>query len=251
MFDSTQGEPLQRPACGTGEPLLRFDGVDADGERTGLQACSVTLHRGEVVGLAGLSGSGQGVFLRLAAALLQPRKGTIWYLERSHRGRHHGSFRRAGGGFLPADRLEEGLIPGFTVQDHFALARGLPAHRARAAAEAAITRFDIRGRPGSPVESLSGGNQQRLQLALIPEDAALILLEEPTRGLDVASGHWVWRNLLARCGDRGTIVFSSSELDEILSVSSRVLVFYDGRVVRDLRGEELDYHAIASAMTGN
>ncbi len=251
MFDQSHQEPVPRPDSRPGRAILDFDRVVARGERNGLHQCSVTLRQGEVVGLAGLSGSGQGLFLRLAAALQRPLEGEVHSLGHSHRGRKHSAFRRAGGTFLPADRLEEGLIPGFTIQDHFALARGLPAHKARETAVEAIDRFNIHGQPESPVDALSGGNQQRLQLSLIPEDARLILLEEPTRGLDVSSGEWIWHHLLERYGTTGAIVFSSAELEEILAVATRVLVFFDGRVVRDLGSDQLDYQHIASAMTGN
>ena len=101
------------------------------------------------------------------------------------------------------------------------------------------------------MQTLSGGNQQRLQLALIPASADLILLENPTRGLDVESARWVWSHLRRQYAARGSLVFSSAELDEILEVADRVLVFFDGRVVRDLRGEAIDQQQIAAAMTGN
>lgn len=251
MFDQPPIEEKRRTPRPKGKRVLSFDGISASGERTGLKGCSLQVRQGEVVGLAGLSGSGQGLFLRLAAALLQPVEGEIRYLGRSLKGRDHRSFRAAGGAFLPADRLEEGLISGFTLQDHFALARGCNNTRARAASERAIEKFAIHGRPDSPVESLSGGNQQRLLLSLIADDANLILLENPTRGLDVESAHWVWEHLRGQHADRGAIIFSSAELDEILTVADRVLVFFDGQIVRDLPIAELHYQDVAAAMTGN
>ncbi len=256
MFDTPAADragevPPIRQRHRPGEAILTFDDVAAPGERTGLRDCSLSIHRGEVVGLAGLSGSGQGLFLRLAAALIDPRQGEVRFHGRRLSSSDHRAFRRAGGSFLPADRLEEGLVPGFTIQDHFALANGVPARRARHQAEAAIARFNIRGRPDSPAESLSGGNQQRLLLSLIPEQADLILLENPSRGLDVASAEWVWDHLRRQYAERGAIVFSSAELDEILAVADRVLVFYEGRIVRDLAGDAIDYQHVAAAMTGN
>ncbi|HEB96791.1 MAG TPA: ATP-binding cassette domain-containing protein [Sedimenticola thiotaurini] len=257
MFEAPEGTappaavPTRSRRHRPGEPILRFDRVSAPGERTGLHHCSLTIHRGEVVGLAGLSGSGQGLFLRLAAALIDAREGEVRFHGRRLGSDDHRAFRRSGGSFLPADRLEEGLIPGFTIQDHFALADGIPARRARQRARQAIERFDIRGRPDTPAEALSGGNQQRLLLSLIPEQADLILLENPSRGLDVASAEWVWGHLRGQYAQRGAIVFSSAELDEILAIADRVLVFHEGRVVRDLSGDAIDYHQVAAAMTGH
>ncbi len=256
MFDKPpedQAEGVSQPATPISEatPLLRFDGVSASGERTGLHDCSLAIHPGEVIGLAGLSGSGQGLFLRLAASLIAPQQGEVTFLDSPAGGSCHRAFRRAGGAFLPADRLEEGLISGFTIQDHFALAHGIPASHARQQAEQAIETFNIRGTPDSPAESLSGGNQQRLLLSLIPADARLILLENPSRGLDVASSRWVWDYLRGHYAQQGAIAFSSAELDEILAIANRVLVFYEGRIVRDLRGADIDYQDVAAAMTGN
>jgi len=234
-----------------GEPILQFHQVSAAGERTGLDRCSLEIQRGEVVGLAGLSGSGQGLFLRLAAALIDPREGEVRFHGQRLSSDDHRGFRRAGGSFLPADRLEEGLIPGFSIQDHFALANGISAGRARQQALQAIDAFNIHGRPESPAESLSGGNQQRLLLSLIPPDANLILLENPSRGLDVASARWVWEYLRGHYARQGAIVFSAAELDEILAIADRVLVFYEGQIVRDLSGDAIDYQHVAAAMTGH
>ena len=251
MFDEppqiTRTDHQRQP----GNTLLKFNQITANGERVGLQDCSLNIDSGDIVGLAGLSGSGQGVFLRLAAGLLPPRDGSIEVFDKRAMAQlDHRQFRDLGGVFLPSDRLHEGLIPGFTIRDHFALANGLSSVAAQKAAEQAIKRFNIRGQPDTPAESLSGGNQQRLQLALIPKAARLVLLENPTRGLDVESGDMIWRHLRENYSTQGAIVFSSAELDEILAVANRVLVFFDGRVVRDLRADELDYEHIAAAMTG-
>ena len=143
------------------------------------------------------------------------------------------------------------MIAGFTLVDHFTLSRGCNRSEARRAAIAAIAKFNIRGTPDSLAESLSGGNQQRLLLSLIPEAANLVLLENPTRGLDVASANWVWDYLRSHYSGQGAVVFSSAELEEIMAVADRILVFFDGRVVRDLPIDQVDYQDVASAMTGN
>lgn len=251
MFDKAPGNSIQRRHPDPGKPLLSFENVSVNGERTGLNACSCRIHQGEVVGLAGLSGSGQGLFLRLAAALQQPLAGDIGFHGRSLNGHDHRAVKKLGGCFLPANRLEEGLIAGFTLVDHFTLAMNCKRSEARKAATLAIAKFNIRGTPDTLAESLSGGNQQRLLLSLIPETANLVLLENPTRGLDAASANWVWDYLRSHFGGQGAVVFSSSELDEILAVADRILVFFDGSVVRDLPIGRADYQDVASAMTGN
>ncbi len=84
-------------------------------------------------------------------------------------------------------------------------------------------------------ESLSGGNQQRLLLALMPSDPLILLLEHPTRGLDMESFRWVWQQLMAHAARGTSVIFSSAELDEVLEVADRVLVFFNGRVVKDVK----------------
>jgi ABC-type uncharacterized transport system ATPase subunit len=93
-----------------------------------------------------------------------------------------------------------------------------------------IEHFNVRGRPDDEIQQLSGGNQQRVLMALLPEQTRLLILEQPTRGLDVESANWIWKQLLARREDGTSIVFSSAELDEIVTYSDRILVFYAGRI---------------------
>jgi simple sugar transport system ATP-binding protein len=114
------------------------------------------------------------------------------------------------------------------------------------AAETEIGDYSIKGLPTSHAEALSGGNQQRLLLAMIPDFVKLLLLEHPTRGLDVESAAYVWTRLLARRSDGTSIIFGSGDLDELLRYSDRIVVFFGGRVfaIRDASetdGEELGY----------
>lgn len=243
---------IHRP---TSQTILRLDNVSAAGGRTGLSGCSIQVRRGEVVGLAGLEGSGQGVLLRVAAGLLRPRKGTI-HLDNhnmTHQGYH--AYRKAGAAFLPASRLEEGLIRGLTITEHCALQQQgrsflVDWHEAHAGARKKIAGFQVMGSPGSVVESLSGGNQQRLLLAFLPERPRLLLLENPTRGLDLESVHWVWNHLDAYCEQGTSIVFSSSELDEILLAADRVLVFFEGRIIKDVLASRTNVMELGRALAG-
>jgi ABC-type uncharacterized transport system ATPase subunit len=215
----------------------------------------VSIYRGEVVGLAGIEGSGQGVFLRAAAGLQRPRRGSVEFGGAPLGTRKYFGLRREGVAFLPSRRLEEGLFADLTVVEHFTLdqpGRGFFPRRQEewAAAEDALDRYRIRGNPASRVDSLSGGNQQRLLLSLIPERASLLLLENPTRGLDLESTAWVWRDLQRRRAAGATIVFSSPELDEILLAADRVLVFYDGVISLDVPADRLGSDALARAIAG-
>jgi ABC-type uncharacterized transport system ATPase subunit len=233
---------------------LVMDRVSASGGRAGLSPCHVAVRQGEVIGLAGLEGSGQGLFLRLAAGLEKPETGTIRVAEEDMTGRDHHAYRARGVTFLPAGRLEEGLMPGLTITEHFALQqqKGVTIHWPKAweQAEQGIKRFRIMGSPEAAAESLSGGNQQRLLLALLPANPMLLLLEHPTRGLDMDSVQWVWEKLMAYAAQGTSIVFSSAELDEIFQMAGRVLVFFNGMVVKDVRTCDTTTEELAKAIAG-
>jgi simple sugar transport system ATP-binding protein len=135
--------------------------------------------------------------------------------------------------------LEEGLISGLSLTEHFILAReqkGFIINRDAAVKETEenIDQFFIRGKPETHVEALSGGNQQRALLALQRQDVDVLLIEHPTRGLDIESSIWIWSKLKARCQLGATIVFISSDLEELLHYSDRILVFFGGKVSEPL-----------------
>ncbi|MEW6672734.1 MAG: sugar ABC transporter ATP-binding protein [Thermodesulfobacteriota bacterium] len=254
MFDVPPVSPACRSASSDRE-LLALRGVSAAGGRTGLEPCDVVINRGEVVGLAGLEGSGQGVFLRVLCGLQAPQSGSV-YLEGenvSRKGYHF--FKAAGVRYMPASRLEEGLITDMNLTEHFALQQHAGSfwiswQEARQTAEKQIDRFHIKGKPETPVQSLSGGNQQRLLLSFLPENPQLLLLDNPTRGLDMESTQWVWQYLQTYCIHNTGIIFSSPELEEILTVAERVLVFFNGRIVKDVKTDDIDIHALGRAVAG-
>ncbi len=243
-----------RPEIKPGQVALTMEGVSASGGHSGLKNCDMTIRQGEVVGLVGLEGSGQNIFLRLAAGLEKPEKGTIRLDQKYMTGKDYHTFKSRGVTFLPTARLEEGLIPGLTITEHFALRQGkgiiTPWEISRRKADERIELFKIVGTPSSTVESLSGGNQQRLLLALMSTTPYLLLLEQPTRGLDMESARWVWQQLISHA-DKGTgIIFSSVDLEEILLVADRVLVFFNGEVVKDIKTRDTNVNELGRAIAG-
>lgn len=254
MFGALPTPPVHT-AVTAGEVVLSFKNVASSGGRAGLHHCSANIHRGEIVGLAGLEGSGQGVFLRVAAGLKQPATGTVRIFGETLKGRHYHAVKSKGVTFLPTDRLEEGLISGLTISEHFALQtdqRRFLVDRTAAFQRAGgkIKHFKVKGRPQSVVESLSGGNQQRLILSFLPQKPTILLLENPTRGLDMESAHWVWQHLQQYSRQETSIVFSSAELDEIMLVSDRILVFFNGAIVKDVETRKTDLNALGLAVAG-
>lgn len=255
MIFGTPPSPPVLPSIAVGEPILMMDAVSAIGGRCGLRNCTAQIREGEIVGLAGLEGSGQEQFLRLAAGINKPTHGAITLNGIPVSGAPHKTFHHQGVVFMPAARLEEGLFPGLRIVDHVALqhpGKGLRVSWSEAFRKTVerIDRFHIRGKPDSFIETLSGGNQQRVLLSLLPETPRLLLLENPTRGLDVESTHWVWEQLQRHRHHRAGIVFSSTELDEIMMIAHRILVFFDGSLVQDVHAKDTNPHEIGRAIAG-
>lgn len=226
----------ERQPAKTGDAVLSLKDISIEDVRLKIKNVSVELRAGEVIGLAGLEGSGQGMFIRACAGLVRPVGGKVHLKGKDLTGRSYHTFKREGVNFLPASRMEEGLVPGLSLTDHFVLAeepKGVFIDHAagQKLAEERIKSFNIRGTPLSTVESLSGGNQQRAELALLQTPLSLILLEHPTRGLDIESVIYIWSKLKDRCKQDGAaIIFISSDLEEILQYSDRLLVFFSGQV---------------------
>ncbi len=225
---------------------VRLDGVTLRGKRLSVENFSLSIRAGEVIGLAGLDGSGQELLLRACAGLVKPAHGQIRLNGRDMAGQSYRQFVAAGVAFGAAGRLEEGLVGGLTLTEHVALITEtdpvIDWSRARQHTADQIKLYDVRGRPESRIETLSGGNQQRMLMALMPQKPLLLVLEQPTRGLDVDSARWIWEQLLTRQASGAAIVFSTPDLDELVTYSDRILVFYAGQVyeVKDATRTTID-----------
>ena len=220
-------------------PYIKLDNISLEDYRLRLKDINLEINCGEVIGLAGMEGSGQRLFLRMLTGLMRPVSGNIFYGGHNFTGRTYPAFQKAGVAYLPAARLEEGLIPGMTLTEHFILSEEhhelfVNQKSAIDLTEDRIRKFYIKGTPASQIEQLSGGNQQRALLALLRNKLRLILMEHPTRGLDVESAIWIWSKMKERCKDCTSIVFTSSDLDEIIQYSDRILVFFGGLVSKPI-----------------
>jgi simple sugar transport system ATP-binding protein len=240
-----------RPDAQTGGTLVQLSGATLEMGTTLVENLNLEVAAGEVLGLAGLEGSGQRALLRACAGLLNPSTGSLMLDGKDLTKASYRDHLRVGVHYLPAGRLEEGLIQGVSISEHLVLASEDTSFfvdwgRAKKRANQKIDDYSIKGVPSSNAEALSGGNQQRLLLSMIPDVVKLLLLEHPTRGLDVESAAYVWTRLLDRRQDGTSIIFGSADLDELLRYSDRIIVFFGGSVfaIRDaseLDGEELGY----------
>jgi len=238
-----------------GKPVLSLSAVCLEGTRLQVNDITLSARAGETIGLAGMEGSGQSMLLSACAGLHRSVAGRIELDGRNVTGTSYLSFKRQGVAYLPAARLEQGLVTGLSIADHFVLSeggKGMMIDRRAAAALAGerIETYNIKGVPGLGVEDLSGGNQQRMLLALLPPALSLILLEHPTRGLDIESTLYIWEKLKERCRQGAVILFTSADLDEVLQYSDRVIVFFAGRVSPPLPAEDLTVESLGELIGG-
>ena len=211
---------------------------------------SVALHPGEIVGLAGLVGSGRSSIAQLLAGLVPSASGELLLSGEVRRLASPRDAVQRGIVFVPEDRRRQGLVIGQTVGFNITLAslhrlRRLWAfidrRRARRAAADFVQRLGIRTRGlGQPVWQLSGGNQQKVVLARwMLRGARAFIVDEPTVGLDVAARAEVHGVLRQLADDGAAVLFISSDLDELAAVADRALVVRSGHVVTELAKERL------------
>jgi len=240
-----------------GRKILTVETGCVDSIRLRIRDVNLEVRAGETFGLAGMEGSGQDIFLGACCGLVEPAGGRFCLDEEElpMNGTTYHDRRKMGVAYLPAARLEKGLVPGLTLAEHYTLMKkrgGFFIDKAAAATFSAgrISAFNIKGRPESPVESLSGGNQQRALLSLLPEAPSLILVEHPTRGLDIESTIYIWGKLKERCAAGTAILFISSDLDEILQYSDKVLVFFAGKVSPPIESGALNVQKLGELIGG-
>jgi ribose transport system ATP-binding protein len=227
------------------EPVLEVSGLTW-GER--LRDISFTVGRGEIVGLGGLDGQGQRDLLLALFGVLRGVSGSVMVEGRQVRlsSPSHAKSPALGIALIPEDRKTEGLMLPMSVGDNISLAalpsmtRGIVVDRAaeEARIEEMVDKLKIKvGSLADPVATLSGGNQQKVVIAKwLLTGARIILLNDPTRGIDVGTKQEMYQ-LLRDLADAGTaIVFYSTDYDELIGSCDRVLILYQGAVIRILEG---------------
>ncbi|MFL2776719.1 MAG: ATP-binding cassette domain-containing protein, partial [Dehalococcoidia bacterium] len=224
-------------------------------ENGSIEDVSCRFSEGEIIGLAGLEGAGQRILLRSISGLTNPFSGSVSFSGEDISHYSYSWHIENGFHYLPADREGEGLIQGLTVTEHFALAENQGSKtinwgKATQLAEDKLQEYAIRGTVNSKPEDLSGGNQQRLLLALMPSDLSVLAMEHPTRGLDIESSEWVWNELLDRSESGTTIIFSSSDIEELINFSDRILVCFAGEIIGDISAKATNPHDVGSLIGG-
>ena len=255
MVGRTLDDLYPRSPRAIGEPVLEVSELSSTGVADG----SLTLHRGEIFGIAGLLGSGRTQLLRTLFGLEAVRRGGV------RLGAYVGPFSparrwRQGMGLLSENRTGEGLALNLSIADNMTLTRldGLgpafvvwPSHQDRAARRW-LAGLGIRASgPRQAVAQLSGGNQQKVALArLLHHDVDVLLLDEPTRGIDVASKAQIYALVDVRVSRAKAVLLVSSYFPELLGVCDRIAVMSRGRLGPARPASEWTEHALLMEASG-
>ncbi len=239
-----------------GEVILELRDVSYRGVIRGI---SLKLKRGEILGLAGLVGSGRTETALTVFGITPATSGQIVIDGKPEHISSPEAARDLGIAYVPEDRGQQGLIRSQTIEDNIALAnlkrlmRGFMVDAAKVTAEArkAIERFGIRARgPQQLVRQLSGGNQQKVVLGKwLATNPRILIMDEPTRGIDVGAKAEIHQLMRKLAGEGMAILMISSELPEVLGMSDRVLVMNSGRIVGEFDRQAATAEAVGTAMT--
>ncbi len=246
------------------EPRLEVGDLRVRNERglPALDGLSLTVHAGEILGLAGVAGNGQEELAEVLAGVRGVEAGTVTLQGVAQRSRHPGQLIERGLVQIPADRLATGAIGEFSVAENavlpnyfrrpFARFGVLNWRRIRELGSRLIQEYDIRGAsPATAAGWLSGGNLQKLilarQLNLGPQ---VLIAVQPTRGLDVGATDFVHRRLVAHRDASMAILLISTDLDEILNLSDRIVVLFEGRIRGELSSPPFDLDRLGMLMAG-
>ena len=256
--------PVGRGDRPAGDAVLDVADLWVDGDRDEPAVRGVTLQArsGEILGIAGVEGSGQVELIETIAGVRRPARGAVRLAGRDLAGRSVSDRQRLGIGHVPADRRRDGLVGSLSVMENLALAvlgerelsrfgvlrrRAMRRHAARL-----IERFDMRvPGPDVLVSSLSGGNQQKVIVAReLSREPVVVLTCYPTWGLDFAAATAVHGELMQRRNQGAAVVLASMDLDELLSVADRIVVMQGGRISGEVSAAEATPEQIGLLMGG-
>jgi ABC-type uncharacterized transport system ATPase subunit len=263
------GEPVENPHRSAhvrtgGAPVLSVRGLAAVDGR-GVQrliAADLDVWRGEVVGVAGVSGSGQEELVAAVTGLRRAAGGTVTLDGADVTSSSVAARRDRGIGYLSADRAHEGLCLPATIRDNviaghhrsppYARAGILYPNLVRDHVRAVLARFSVVfGADADPVSSLSGGNQQRVAIAReLDRQPKILVAAQPTRGVDIAGIAAIHRQILTYREGGGAVLLVSEELEELLALSDRIVVLHHGKVAGELEGGRADLIQVGRMMLG-
>jgi ABC-type uncharacterized transport system ATPase subunit len=227
-----------------------------------LDSLSLTVHSSEIVGICGVEGNGQSELVEVLSGLRKPDSGTVLVDGQDVTGKNPLQLREVGLSYIPEDRHNRGLVLDFNLTDNVLLgnvehppfSRGgrIDYEASENVTEACMKEYDVRA-PGPEISArnLSGGNQQKLIIAReLYRKPGVILAVQPTRGLDVGAIEFVHRQLVVQRDAGKAILLVSFELDEIMDLSDRILVLYQGRIVGEFASGTVERSTLGLLMGG-
>jgi simple sugar transport system ATP-binding protein len=255
---------LHREEQEPGKAVLEVEDLHATDDRgtPALQGISFQLREGEIVGLAGVDGNGQKELAEVLAGVRRAEAGSVRLADRDVLNRSPREILEAGMFQVPADRHGMGLIMDFNVMRNFILKSYYKSPFSRAGwvdqgqvsahAGRLMDDYDVRGGGADrQVRLFSGGNQQKMVLAReIHHEPRILVAAQPTRGLDVGATEYVRTKRLELGGRGAAILLISTELEEILSLSDRILALYEGTIMGEFRGGHVDLEQLGLLMAG-
>ena len=255
---------LERPTCPSGKIVLKVSELSAcksSGVEV-LKGVSFVVREGEILGVAGVSGNGQLELAEVLTGLIPATRGKIILSGKDITGSLPRGRIDAGLAYIPGDRLRWGCIPDFSVannlvlksfwKDPFTIHGLLQPQKIVGSAQRLIREFDIRT-PSSKVEvkKLSGGNIQKMILAReMSLGPSILLAAQPSRGLDIAATEYIWQRLLQTREEKKGVLLISEDLEEILTLSDRIMVMYEGRIRKEMPNENVDINKLGLLMAG-
>lgn len=258
MIGGAHPDDINRSGNVTGDEVLNVKNLTLPGE---FEDISFSIKAGEIVGMAGLMGSHRSEIVRSIAGLIYGATGEISLQGEPVKFTSLRQAMRAGIGFVPEERKTEGLFLEQSLSDNL-IAASLSEHTSfgvmrkesiKAASIAAIDAFSVKTSSISEhVGDLSGGNQQKIMLAKwLKRAPALLIIEEPTKGVDVGAKFQIHTELLRRAAEGMAILVVSSDFPELVSLSTRILVVHEGRLMGDISAAEATESTLLQMAAGN
>jgi simple sugar transport system ATP-binding protein len=255
---------IERSPDPPGAPSLEVRSLEVRDDRglPAVRGVSFEVRAGEIVGIAGVEGNGQHELIECVAGLRAPAAGELVIAGRRLRGRSAREHTEAGLAHIPSDRLKRGLVPEMSLAENLvlglerspSLGRGpwLSRRALETRATPLLQEFDVRpANPRTRADRLSGGNQQKLIAAReLSRRAPVVIAAHPTRGVDLGAVAFLHGRLIAERNAGRAILLVSSELTEILALSDRILVMFEGRIVHETRPRDTDERTLGLFMTG-
>jgi len=253
---------ILRPLSETRKKVLVIENLCCNDDRgiLALRDLNLTVHTGEILGIAGVDGNGQRELAECIAGMRKPQKGAVRINDELITGVTSDLSLM---GYVPEDKNKTGLIDNFTVEENMIIKnfntpaftrRGILKWGAiRKAANDLIEEYDIKTRDSAtPVHYLSGGNQQKVVIAReLNGQPALLLTCQPTRGLDLGAVESVHKVLLEERNRGAAVIFISTELPEVMAISDRIIVLFKGEIMGELEGGSADVNLIGELMLGH